>query len=114
MTLSEEQGSFGFGQSVLPEEAKVRLDDILNKVKAAGKEVFVEVEGHTDDRGAVADNAKLGLERAEAVKSYIYEHHKIPLHLVSVISFGEMKPVATNKTREGRAQNRRVVIRILG
>ena len=56
---------------------------------------------------------RLGLERAEAVKRYVYENHKIPLHRVSVISFGEEKPVASNKTKEGRAQNRRVVIRVL-
>jgi outer membrane protein OmpA-like peptidoglycan-associated protein len=53
------------------------------------------------------------MERAEAVKRYLYENHQIPLHRINVISYGESKPAADNKTRDGRAQNRRVVIRIL-
>lgn len=113
VTLSEDQGNFEFGKSELPEQAKARLDEVLNRLKADPKSVFIEVEGHTDDRGAESDNVKLGLERAEAVKRYVYENHKIPLHRVSVISFGEEKPVASNKNKEGRAQNRRVVIRVL-
>ena len=113
VTLSEDQGNFEFGKAELPEQAKARLDDVLNRLKADPKSVFIEVEGHTDDRGAENNNVKLGLDRAEAVKRYVYEHHKIPLHRVSVISFGEEKPVASNKTKEGRAQNRRVVIRVL-
>ena len=113
VTLSEDQGNFEFGKAELPEQAKARLDDVLNRLKADPKSVFIEVEGHTDSRGAESDNVKLGLDRAEAVKRYVYEHHKIPLHRVSVISFGEEKPVASNKTKEGRAQNRRVVIRVL-
>ncbi len=113
VTLSEDQGNFNFGKAELPEQAKVRLDEVMNKLKADPKSVFIEVEGHTDDRGAALDNQKLGLERAESVKRYLYEHHKIPLHRVNVISFGEEKPVASNKTKEGRAQNRRVVLRIL-
>lgn len=113
VTLSEDQGNFEFGKAELPEQAKARLDEVLNKLKADPKSVFIEVEGHTDDRGAESNNVKLGLDRAEAVKRYVYENHKIPLHRVSVISFGEEKPVASNKTKEGRAQNRRVVIRVL-
>jgi outer membrane protein OmpA-like peptidoglycan-associated protein len=55
----------------------------------------------------------LGLERAENVKRYIYEQHQVPLHRINVISYGEEKPVAPNNTRDGRAQNRRVVIKVL-
>ena len=58
-------------------------------------------------------NQKIGLERAEAVKRYLYEQHQIPLHKINVISYGEDKPVAPNKTRDGRAQNRRVVVKVL-
>jgi outer membrane protein OmpA-like peptidoglycan-associated protein len=63
--------------------------------------------------GDKAFNETLGMERAEAVKRYLYEQHQIPLHKMNVISYGEDKPVAPNKTRDGRAQNRRVVIRVL-
>ena len=51
--------------------------------------------------------------RAEAVKRYLYEQHQVPLHKINVISYGEEKPVAPNNTRDGRAQNRRVVIKVL-
>jgi outer membrane protein OmpA-like peptidoglycan-associated protein len=113
VTLSEDQGNFQFGKADLPEEAKVRIDDLINKLKADPKAVYFEIEGYTDDRGSAEGNKALGLARASAVKDYIYAQHKIPLHRVNVVSFGEDNPVASNKTREGRAQNRRVVIRIL-
>ena len=58
-------------------------------------------------------NEKVGLERAETVKRYLYEQHQIPLHRINVISYGEDKPVENNTTRDGRAKNRRVVIRVL-
>ena len=58
-------------------------------------------------------NYKLGLERAESVKRYLYETHQVPLHKINVISYGEEKPIAPNKTKDGRAQNRRVVIKVL-
>jgi peptidoglycan-associated lipoprotein len=58
-------------------------------------------------------NQRIGEARAEAVKRYLYEAHQVPLHKINVISWGEEKPVSPNKTREGRAQNRRVVIRVL-
>ena len=53
------------------------------------------------------------MERAEAVKRYLYEQHQVPLHKMNVISYGEEKPVAPNNNREGRAQNRRVVVKVL-
>jgi outer membrane protein OmpA-like peptidoglycan-associated protein len=82
-------------------------------MKADPKGAFFEIEGHTDNVGPTEINEKVGLGRAEAVKRYLYEHHQIPLHKMNVISYGEGKPVAPNTNREGRAQNRRVVIRVL-
>ena len=55
----------------------------------------------------------IGLERAEAVKRYLYEQHHVPLHKISVISYGETKPVDSNGTRAGRARNRRVEVKVL-
>ena len=86
---------------------------MVTQLKADPKGAFFEIEGHTDNVGDKMINEKLGLERAEAVKRYLYEQHQIPLHKMNVISYGEDKPVAPNKTRDGRAQNRRVVIRVL-
>jgi len=111
--LSEDRGQFKLGKATLPEDATGALDTMVSQLKADKKNVWVEIEGHTDSTGDKVMNEKLGLARAEAVKRYLYEHHQIPLHKINVISYGEEKPVAPNNTRDGRAQNRRVVIKVL-
>ena len=113
VTLSEDQGNFKFGRTELPDEAKARLDSIVTQLKTDPKGVFIEIEGHTDNVGSKDLNERLGMERAETVKRYLYEQHQVPLHKINVISYGEDKPVAPNNNRDGRAQNRRVVVRIL-
>jgi outer membrane protein OmpA-like peptidoglycan-associated protein len=113
VVLSEDQGSFKFGQSALPDEAKSRIDQLISQLKADPRGAYVEIEGHTDNTGDKITNERLGLQRAETVKRYLYETHQVPLHKINVISYGEEKPVAPNKDRAGRAQNRRVVIKIL-
>jgi outer membrane protein OmpA-like peptidoglycan-associated protein len=113
VTLSEDQGNFKFGKTDLPDTAKMRLDEVISQLKANPNNIFIEIEGHTDNVGPKDLNEKLGMERAEAVKRYLYEQHQIPLHKINVISYGEDKPVAPNKTKDGRAQNRRVVIKVL-
>jgi outer membrane protein OmpA-like peptidoglycan-associated protein len=113
VTLSEDQGNFAFNKAVLPDEAKARLDKMVTDLKADPKGIFIEIEGHTDNRGTPEINEKIGMERAEAVKRYLYEQHQVPLHKINVISYGEEKPVAPNNTRDGRAQNRRVVVKVL-
>jgi peptidoglycan-associated lipoprotein len=113
VVLSEDQGNFKFGKTVLPDEAKQRLDQMVAQLKQDPKAIYLEIEGHTDNVGDKRINEKIGMERAEAVKRYLYEQYQIPLHKMNVISYGEEKPVAPNKTRDGRAQNRRVVIKVL-
>jgi outer membrane protein OmpA-like peptidoglycan-associated protein len=113
VTLSEDQGNFAFNKATLPDEAKARLDKMVSDLKADPKGIYIEIEGHTDNRGTPEVNEKIGLERAEAVKRYLYEQHQGPLHKINVISYGEEKPVAPNNTRDGRAQNRRVVVKVL-
>jgi outer membrane protein OmpA-like peptidoglycan-associated protein len=113
VVLSEDQGNFKFANTQLPDEAKAKLDEMISSIKADPKGAYFEIEGHTDNVGAKPVNERVGLERAEAVKRYLYEQHQIPLHKINVISYGEDKPVAPNRTRDGRAQNRRVVIKVL-
>jgi outer membrane protein OmpA-like peptidoglycan-associated protein len=113
VVLSEDQGNFKFGKAMLPDEAKSKLDQMVAQMKQDPKNIYLEIEGHTDNIGTPAVNEKIGLERAEAVKRYLYEQYQIPLHKMNVISYGKEKPIAPNKTREGRAQNRRVVIKVL-
>jgi len=113
VVLSEDNGNFKFGAAKLPDEAKAKIDELIAKLMADPKGAYFEIEGHTDNVGDKWVNEKLGAERAETVKRYLYEQHKIPLHRVNVISYGEDKPVMDNKTSANRAQNRRVVIRVL-
>lgn len=113
VVLSEDKGNFKFNQAVMPDEAKAELDQLVQQLKAEPNGGFIEIEGHTDNTGAKEYNHQLGLERAENVKRYLYEQHQVPLHKINVISYGEDKPIAPNNTRDGRAQNRRVVIRVL-
>ena len=111
--LSEDRGQFKLGKWELPEDATSALDTMISQLKEDKKAVWVEIEGHTDSTGDKNYNEQLGLARAEAVKRYLYEKHQVPLHKINVISYGEEKPVAPNNTRDGRAQNRRVVIKVL-
>ena len=113
VVLSEDKGNFKFGKAVMPDEAKAELDTLVQQLKAEPKGAYIEIEGHTDSAGTPQGNYRLGLERAENVKRYLYEQHQVPLHRINVISYGEDKPIAPNKTRDGRAQNRRVVIKVL-
>ena len=113
VVLSEDQGSFKFGNAELPEPAKMRIDQLIAQLKADPRGAYIEVEGYTDNVGPAQINNRVGLERAEAVKRYLYETHQVPLHKINVISYGEEKPAAPNGTRAGRAQNRRVVIKVL-
>jgi peptidoglycan-associated lipoprotein len=113
VVLSEDEGNFKFAKTVLPDEAKAKLDQLVTSLKADPKGAYFEIEGHTDNVGDPKTNDRIGLERAEAVKRYLYEQHQIPLFKINVISYGEAKPIAPNKTKDGRAQNRRVVIKVL-
>jgi outer membrane protein OmpA-like peptidoglycan-associated protein len=113
VVLSESQGGFKFGKTDLPDAAKAANDQLVAQLMADPKGAYFELEGHTDNVGSKPLNEKIGLDRAEAVKRYLYEQHQIPLHRINVISYGEDKPLAPNKTKDGRAQNRAVVIRVL-
>jgi outer membrane protein OmpA-like peptidoglycan-associated protein len=113
VVLSDDEGQFKFGKTALPDEAKAKIDGIVNQLKADPKGAYLEIEGYTDSVGGKIINERIGLERAENVKRYLFEQHQIPLHKMNVISYGEANPVASNKTAVGRAQNRRIVIRVL-
>lgn len=112
VTINEAQGGFGLARSELPDAARARLDQLVIQLQGAGQAAFIEIEGHTDNTGDEAFNVQLGMRRAEAVKSYLYEQHNVPLHRMNTFSFGESRPAAPNDTSEGRAQNRRVVVKV--
>lgn len=111
--LTDEKVKFGFDTSDLSPEAMAALDDFASKIKQDNKNVYVEIQGHTDNIGSEKYNQELGLLRAESVRRYLNQKQNFPLHRINVISYGKTTPVADNKTRTGRAQNRRVVLVVL-
>jgi outer membrane protein OmpA-like peptidoglycan-associated protein len=104
--------NFEFNRSDLTAEAKDRLATAMALPKNQAQGLSVALEGHADWIGTEPFNDRLGLARAETVRRYLAEHLQIPADRISVVSYGENAPAASNATREGRAQNRRVVIKV--
>jgi peptidoglycan-associated lipoprotein len=113
VTLSNDKVRFPVNKAEISDEAKAMVDEAVAPLVQANRGVYFEIEGHTDSTGPAEYNYRLGEERAMAVRDYIAKKYGIALNRLSVISYGEEKPVTDNKTRDARAQNRRVVIRIL-
>jgi outer membrane protein OmpA-like peptidoglycan-associated protein len=113
VTLSDDKIHFGSNKWKLTEEAKAALDAFAQMLKAQNKNVYIEIQGHTDDVGEEASNEVLGLKRAQAVKEYLNKEHGLPLHRMEVISYGETKPAVINLDSDSRSQNRRVVIVVM-
>ena len=113
LTLSNDKVTFPRNRARLSDEAKKMVDETVAPIVAENRGVYLEIEGHTDTSGPRAYNLQLGEERAEAVRNYLHDQHQVALNRMAVISYGEAKPVADNKTRANRAMNRRVVISVL-
>ena len=112
MVLSDDSVKFPVDSSKLSPEAQERLTAFADKLKNDNRNVYLEIQGHTDARGPDAINTQLGEKRAEAVRLFMNQHG-VPLNRMSTISYGKLDPVADNKTRTGRAQNRRVVMVVM-
>jgi len=112
MVLSDDSVKFPVDSSKLSPEADQRLTEFAEKLKNDNRNVYLEIQGHTDSRGPDSINKRLGEERAETVRLFMNQHG-VPLNRMSTISYGKQDPVATNKTPAGRAQNRRVVLVVM-
>ncbi len=113
VTLTDEAVHFGFNKSDLSADAKAALDAFAKRVKDENKNVYIEIQGHTDSIGSDKVNLTLGQARAEAVMRYLNMQQGFPLHRMNAVSYGKFKPIADNKTAEGRAKNRRVTLVVL-
>jgi outer membrane protein OmpA-like peptidoglycan-associated protein len=111
-TVNEHSVLFGFGSSTLKKDADAELNEIAQAVKSSPNQILV-LEGRTDATGDVAYNIQLGEKRLDAVIRYLVVEQGVPMQQIYKMSFGAAKPVADNKTREGRAQNRAVVVRVM-
>jgi len=112
VVLNDDASGFAFDKAVLPDEAKAKLDDIAHRLTDGSKNGYLDIEGFTDSTGSASVNDTLGLARARAVMRYLNDHDQVPLWRMSVISYGEDHPVAPNTTTKGRAENRRVEVKL--
>jgi outer membrane protein OmpA-like peptidoglycan-associated protein len=110
--LSDDSVKFGPHSAQLTPEAQARLTDMAQKLKTDNKNVYLEIQGHTDPGETRARAMQLGEARAEAVRRFLYQQG-VPLNRMSAISYGDTTPATPYKTREGRAQNRRVVVVVM-
>ncbi|OQY60212.1 MAG: hypothetical protein B6245_02655 [Desulfobacteraceae bacterium 4572_88] len=114
VTMSDESVFFAYKKSELSKDAKMALDVFANVLLAEkNKDVLIEIQGHTDNIGSEDYNLELGGARGEAVRRYLHMEHKIPLHIMSVFSYGESTPLVPNTTEADRAKNRRVVLLVM-
>ena len=112
LVLSDDSVKFPKNGSELSPEAETRLTDLATKLKGDNRNVYLEIQGHTDSTGPKNYNMQLGEQRAEAVRLFMNKQG-VALNRMATISYGDTSPVAPNDTRAGRAQNRRVVVIVL-
>lgn len=112
LVLSDDAVKFPTNKFGLSKDAEQKLAEFAERLKSENKNVYLEIQGHTDARGEKDYNYRLGEARAEAVRRYLNKQG-IALNRMSTISYGEDEPVDSNKTKAGRAKNRRVVVVVL-
>ena len=110
--VAEASVHFGFNKADLSKKAKEALDNLATEIPKT-KGYIVQLEGGTDSVGDKQYNYELSQRRADAVVQYLASAHDIPAYKIYVIGLGKDKAVAPNNNREGRAQNRRVDVRLL-
>jgi peptidoglycan-associated lipoprotein len=110
--LSDDSMKFALNKAELSPEGQARLDAFIEKLKADNRNVYIEVQGHTDATGPKTYNYELGEQRAESVRRYLNQHG-VALNRIGTISYGPDAPVAPNQDRAGRQANRRVVLIVL-
>jgi outer membrane protein OmpA-like peptidoglycan-associated protein len=107
VTLQDDGFKFPLNKYALSDDERAKLMDFANKLKTDNRNVFIEIQGHTDATGTADYNMTLGEQRAEAVRLFLNQQG-VALNRMDVISYGKTAPIADNKTKAGRAQNRRV------
>ncbi len=107
----ETDAFFDFDKAILKPEGKNKLTELAMRLSGTVIEVMV-VTGHTDSVGKTSYNEKLSLRRAEAVKIFL-QTQGLPEERISIIGKGEAQPIVSNKSKEGRAKNRRVEVEVV-
>jgi outer membrane protein OmpA-like peptidoglycan-associated protein len=110
--VAETSVKFGFNKDNLTPESKTALDQMAGSI-ASTKGYIITLEGSTDSIGSAEYNYDLSQRRANSVIQYLATKYNVPAHKIYVIGLGKDKPVETNKTKQGRADNRRVDVRLM-
>ena len=110
--LSDDSVKFAPGRWDLTPEGETRLVELANQLKSENRNVYLEIQGHTDAEGSTAYNTKLGEQRAQAARRFLAKRG-VALNRIAAISYGEDAPVAPNTDPRGRAENRRIVVIVL-
>jgi peptidoglycan-associated lipoprotein len=111
-TLTDETARFNTSRFELTPEAQTRLTSIADQLIQANKNVYIEIQGHTDNTGSVQVNQNIGMMRAESVRLFLNQRG-VPLNRMSSISYRDTAPVAPNDSAASRAANRRVVLIVM-
>jgi outer membrane protein OmpA-like peptidoglycan-associated protein len=111
-TVQEQSIMFAFDSTTVDEESFATLDSIAERAKSSPNTILV-LEGRTDGTGDETYNIQLGEKRLDAVIRYLVVEQDVPMQKIHKMSFGEARPVASNDTTEGRAQNRAVIMRLM-
>jgi peptidoglycan-associated lipoprotein len=112
LVLSDDAAKFPVNKYEVSKEGQDALNAFAERLKSENKNVYLEIQGHTDSTGSESYNMQLGQDRAEAVRRYLNKQG-VALNRMSTISYGSSEPVESNKTKDGRAKNRRVVVIVL-
>jgi outer membrane protein OmpA-like peptidoglycan-associated protein len=110
--VAETSVKFGFNKDILTPKSKEALDQLAGTI-ASTKGYIIALEGGTDSVGSADYNYDLSQRRANSVIQYLASKYNVPAHKIYVIGLGKDKPVETNKTSTGRADNRRVDVRLM-
>lgn len=113
LTLTEGMVLYSYEQPDLTARGKAALDELIARARPQLPYIFIEIIGYSDDYSLNSQNRRIALDRAESVRRYLFEVGGIPLHRMSTISYGDLKPIASNDSIEGRSRNRRVMIQVL-
>ena len=110
--VAETSVKFGFNKDNLTPKAKEALDQLAGSISTT-KGYIISLEGSTDSVGSADYNYDLSQRRADSVIQYLASKYNVPAHKIYVIGLGKDKPVESNKTSQGRADNRRVDVRLM-
>jgi peptidoglycan-associated lipoprotein len=113
VTFTDEAVHFGFDRSSISKEAKKALDAFSQNIRAANKNIYIEIQGHTDSIGTKEYNLRLGQARADRVMRYLHTKQGIALHRMNTFSYGESRPIEKNDSHSNRAKNRRVTLVVI-